>query len=69
MRGRAPGGLAPSSEQHLTAHRGSEIVDDQAAEGSRDALSNWSCGLDPAGPAPRSETCRDIVPELIVELV
>jgi hypothetical protein len=62
---------AAAPQQLLTAGREErEAVDDRAASStaSRPALSAWACGLD---SADRSATvdCRDINPELFVELL
>jgi hypothetical protein len=60
-------GLVPRSNERAPR----EAVDALAgaSTAARSELSSWSCGLGPdAGPAAR-ERCREIIPELMVELL
>ncbi len=61
---------ATSQKQLTTGREAREAVDDRAASStaSRPALSAWACGLDSADGSG-ADRCRDIRPELMVELL
>jgi hypothetical protein len=62
--------LPAPAQPHVAGREGREAVDDQAASStaSRPAPSAWACGLDWAD-ATAADRCRDINPELMVELL
>ncbi len=65
--------LLPPPSAHEPERERGEAVDGRAAPSAasrptRPTLDAWSCGLDPSDPVAR-DNCRDIVPELMVELL